>query len=442
MGEGEVDAPGHAVRSFVTQAWAHRTAFGAAVVGNVGAALGTLVGGRILTEVATPELFGEYKLALAGISLVTGIALRPVIQFGMRQFHDEHLEGRSGAFVAAFERRFVAYLVVLCAGLSCLGAASAFFSAEKELAATYMLSVAVLGTASTLELCRAWAVTANHQRRASWIGLLRAWCIPPACILGIFAFGQDVHAVLVATVIATLLIEVSQVRFRRQLRGAASADGRPLALLLPDLLRYAGPLSVVGVFNWGVHESDRVLLALLHGEAAVGIYSAAYGVVAAPFIVGLGALAQFAYPLLFRRLAGDAARGERRLLVSLIGFTAAAGAVGVTIVALFANELAVLALGPRFRDAAGSMIWIASGYAFYAIAGLFDLVAYGSKRTLDVLLANVIAALVNVGAAWLLIPSRGALGAAMATFYSLATYLFVMAARYGWVRFGAGTRAP
>lgn len=428
---------GEGVRGFVARAWAHRAALGAAVIGNVGAALGTLVGGRILTEVATPELFGEYKLALAGVSLVTGIALRPVIQFGMRQFHDEHREGRSGAFVAAFERRFAAYLVILCVGLLGASAVGAPWTGEKA-AVTCALAVLVLGTGSTLELCRAWAVTSNHQNRASWIGLLRAWCIPPVCILGIFACGQDVRAVLGATIITTVLIEVSQVRFRKLLREGASADDRRVAALLPDLLRYAGPLSVVGIFNWGVHESDRVLLAVLHGEAAVGIYSAAYGVVAAPFIVGLGALAQFAYPLLFRRLAGDAARGERRVLATLVGFTSAAGVVGVATVALFANELATLALGPRFREAAGSMIWIASGYALYAMGGLFDLVAYGNKRTLDILLANVIAALVNVGVAWLLIPTRGALGAAMATFYSLAAYLCVMAARYAWVRFSVG----
>ena len=50
--------------------------------------LGTAVGLRLLTEQLAPETLGRYKLALAGVSLVAGILVRPFIQYAMRAWHD------------------------------------------------------------------------------------------------------------------------------------------------------------------------------------------------------------------------------------------------------------------------------------------------------------------------------------------------------------------
>lgn len=397
------------------------------MLGNVGAALGALVGGRLLTEFATPELFGEYKLALAGISLVSGIAIRPVIQFGMRQFHDEDALGRAGSFVLGFDARVFQVLAAVGATMTLL----AFVPAQwlgMGIWSTWALAVLVGVLTSSLELTRAWAVTTNHQARAGWISAARSWGTPLLAALGTWVVGQDVRILLAATIAIPLAIELSQVPFRRRLYRLGSPANIDFRRMGTSFRSYASPLLVVGVFSWAVHESDRVLLSYLHSDAAVGLYSAAYGAVAAPFTIGLGALAQFAYPILFR--GSDGRHGSHRALQGLLLVAGGAGCLGVLIVSIFSEQLARFALGPEFRSASGLMVWIAVGYACYAMGTMFDLVAYERRTTVDILWANGFAAALNVLLNWLLIPSEGARGAAMATCFSLVLYLVVIAVRY------------
>jgi O-antigen/teichoic acid export membrane protein len=102
--------------------------------------------------------------------------------------------------------------------------------------------------------------------------------------------------------------------------------------------------------------------------------------------------------------------------------------IGVTCVWLFSAQIAYLALGGEFREGALPLFtWLSMAYGLQGIAMSFDMAAYGSNKTVNIMWAYLISALLNIGLNIWLIPIYATKGAAIATMFSMAAYLLVMA---------------
>ena len=221
---------------------------------------------RVLTEFLPPALFGRYKLALAGLSLVSGVLVRPFIQYAMRAYHDAAARGAGTAFLAHSRRRFGRY----AGGLGLAAAAGGYLSAS-----------------GGLDTAPAWA--------------------------------------------------------------------------------FAWPLMVAGSLAWLLHESDRFILGYFHGSAAVGLYAAAYGLVAAPFTTAAGAVAQVMYPVVF---AASARRpGSSVLPGPMLAGTLLLGVGGVLVVWWWGDRLAGVVLAEGYRAGASGLLPVESTTGAVAVGG-------------------------------------------------------------------------
>ena len=391
--------------------------------------LGTVAGVRLLTEYLPPETFGRYKLALAGVSLATGILIRPFIQYAMRAWHDAALSGELQRFRVLYGRSFGFYVGAVSLAAALAGAAAARggrWLAPAELAFT----AAVMALQAAVEYDRSLCVTRGRQRDAVLMGAATCWLIPIAIVVSVAA-GESLSLVLAAHACVLALVLLAR-RLRRQApagghgpapAGAAGAAGAGPAWA------FAWPLMIAGCLGWLLHESDRFILGYYHDSRAVGLYAAAYGLASAPFLAAAGAIAQFMYPFVF----GAGARGgampvSRRMLAA----TLLIGAAGAGLFWLAGDWIAYLVLAERYRHAAPELLaWIAAGYACLGVATCFDLAAHGAKRTAYVTLATGVAAVTNIWLGVLLVPVHGARGAALATGVALAVYLLCIAGLVG-----------
>ena len=405
--------------------------------------LGSVVGMRVLTEFLPPALFGRYKLALAGLSLVTGVLVRPFIQYAMRAYHDADACGAGAAFLAHSRRWFGRY----AGGLGLAAAAGGYLvSVGGRLSLPELAGVAaVLALQALVEYDRALFVTRGRQRAAETIGVGVQWLIPFAVAASVRA-GESLAVVLPAHAAALALIfSVRRWRERRTEHVLPQADDG--GFKTAPGWAFAWPLMVAGCLGWLLHESDRLILGYYHGSGSVGLYAAAYGLVATPFTVAAGAVAQLMTPLVF---AASSRRGaslavSRPMLAGML----AIGGGGVLAIWWSGDRLAGVVLAEAYRaGASGLLLWIAAGYACFGVSACFDLAAHGARRTTFLMVSCGVAAAVNVGLDLLLVPARGAEGAAVATAAALFCYLLCMAglvgvgARRGQAGTGGAARPP
>ncbi|MCY4599642.1 MAG: polysaccharide biosynthesis C-terminal domain-containing protein [Acidobacteria bacterium] len=386
---------------------------------------------RLLTEYLPPETFGGYKLALAGVSLIAGIGVRPFIQYAMRAYHDAAVSGGLHRFLTRSARSFGAYVAAL--GLAVAAAGWVLTRGGGGLGpAVPALLGAVLALQALVERDRALSVTRGRQGAAESVGVGLAWLIPVA-VAGSVLVGGSLSVVLAAHAGALgLLLLAPRLAHGRGTGGDRGAPGAADAVdatgAAGSAWTYAWPLVAAGCLSWLAHESDRFILGYYHGAGAVGLYAAAYGLASAPFTAAAGAAAQVMLPVAFAasaRAGGDAVPAAPR---SVFAGALLVGAGGVCVVWLAGDRIAGLLLAESYRAAAPDlMVWIALGYACFGAAMCLDLAAFGAKRTVFVMIASGAAAVTNVGLDLLLVPARGATGAAVATAAALCVYLLCMA---------------
>ena len=420
---------------------------GTVAVGRGLTALGGVVGVRILTEAIPPAAFGRYKLALAALSLVAAVLVRPFVQYAMRAYHAADAAGAAAAFLRnsrRWLRRYVGLLsVAAAAGGYLLAAGGQPRLSLAELAGV----VAILALQALVDFDRSLAVTRGRQRGAEVIGVAVQWSVPFA-VAAAARFDRSLWTILHAHAVALALI-VAVRRLRRPRSGSSAGSGAPAdshagvlatargsaapadahagVLTTARAWPFAWPLMVAGCLGWLLHESDRFILSHYHGDLQVGLYAAAYALVSAPFTIVAGIAAQVMYPSV---MAAGVRRGAASALPApMLAATLLVGVGGVSVVWWWGDHLAALLLAESYRAGVSDLlVWIALGYACLGVSYSFDLAAHGAAKTRYMMISSAVSAAANVGLNLLLVPAGGAEAAAIATAAALVLYMVCMAA--------------
>ncbi len=391
-------------------------------------AVGAFFGIRLMTEYLSPQVFGQYKLLLSLISLLTGLMARPFLQYVMRAYHDSSVEEGRLDFTNAARSIFVKYVAVL--GLAFSVVLTLWESSDRITAIDVLLISILFVVQALLEFERSCAITRNEQIAAGIMGTSRSWLVP----LGIVISSLYMESITFLLVANTLVLSVlygytlfwlSKKQSQLTYIGALVEKTR---LEISPAFKFGWPLVIVGLLSWIVHESDRFFLNYFLSDHAVGIYSAAYGLVASPFTMCVGMAAQLLYPIVFKAAGeGDTVK-EQFLLRAMLALSSAFCAIGVVFIWIFGPQIAQLALGVEYREEALDLfVWLAAGYGLLGVAMSFDLSAYGANKTKRIMFSYLLSALLNVSLNFHLIPLYGAKGAAVATMFALLFYLAAMA---------------
>lgn len=402
---------------------------GTVAVGRGLTALGGVVGVRILTEAIPPAAFGRYKLALAALSLVVAVLVRPFVQYAMRAYHLADAAGVAAAFLRnsrRWLRRYVCLLSVAAAAGGYLAAAGGQRLSLPELAGV----VAILALQALVDFDRSLAVTRGRQRDAEAIGVATRWAVPLA-VAALAGLDRSLWTILLAHAGALALIVA--VRRLRRPRSGSSAGSQTVPFDDAGVFStarawpFAWPLMVAGCLGWLLHESDRFILSHYHGDLQVGLYAAAYALVSAPFTIVAGTAVQVMYPSV---MAAGVRRGAASALpVPMLAATLVVGVAGVSVVWWWGDHLAALLLAESYRAGVTDLLaWIALGYACLGVSYSFDLAAHGAAKTRYMMISSAVSAAANVGLNLLLVPAGGAEAAAIATAAALVLYMVCMAA--------------
>lgn len=367
----------------------------------------------VFTRLLSAEEFGRYALAFSIMTLVH-VATFSWLEAAMARFWAAE---RGQALADHFTTLYRSAAVITALGL--LPAALLLWLAP---IATDLKSAIAAGLAGIPIRCFA-KLAQERYRAAGEVGRsatmdiaisLGGFMIGVGCALG----GLGAAAPLIGLGVAPLLILPFVLPGElRHARGGGHYRAR-----MSTYARYGYPIAAGLGLSLIMASTDRLLLEVFLGPAAVGAYHAGYSLASRTLdvlFIWLGAAGTPALIMAWERGSRQAFRTAAREQAStfiLIGLPAAVG------VALVARPLADFMIGEDLRAAAASVTpWIAvsallSGVTAYYLSQSFVL----GKRTDRLLLTLCIPAGANVVLNLLLVPTVGVMGAAIATSASFA----------------------
>ncbi len=230
---------------------------------------------------------------------------------------------------------------------------------------------------------------------------------------------QELAVVVYALVIAefiSLLISGCWVRLHFRLV-LSDVSFRSIA----PLFKKGWPLAVVFILSAIYFRIDLMMLEVMKGEKAVGMYSAAYRLIEFLSIIP-GTVTVAALPGLAGDYSTDIEAFRTSFYKTLTTLGVAGGAIGLLLY-LFSKEIVLLLYGPLFSDSVLSLTILSGVVFFLFVNACLSYVTIASNNDRSVALILVISTMLNVLLNLYLIPRYSHVGAAMSTLLSEVSML-------------------
>ena len=391
------------------------------VAAGQGIAIVARIGGlRLITDLVSPQVYGEVVLLLGLASLGSNMFCLPVLSALVRFYPDAARAGRVAALRALLRQLLVPRTLGIAALLAVGGVVWVGFGPGRASGVAFVGAAILL----VLDVARLFESTllnaARRQRAYSLWYAADAVSRPALAVAAILALGADALSVLIGYAAA---VACTNLAFRRaSVRGGpgeVAAPGTWLEETRRSMLRYAGPLVPLALLGWIISLSDRYILAGLTSPTQTGIYAAAYGLASTPFIMLDQLLALTLRPVYFDAVGQQDRRRERRTFLVWMAALAVSLLLGMALVVALAGPIVKLVLGEAYWSAAELVPWIAAAYAIQAVQHLFEHTILALQQTRRLLVVHAAGAVTAVSFYFVLIPRLGARGAALATLLSM-----------------------
>jgi O-antigen/teichoic acid export membrane protein len=343
-----------------------RLNFSWTLVGNVtyaGCQWGLLA---VLAKLGSPEVVGQYALALA---IVNPVFL--LVQLPLRSIQASDKRGAYGLGDYLGLRAVTTLLAILAA------ATCAWFSGFDGPSLRVMLALAGMRAFEGLsDVCYGHLQRNERMDRISQSMIVRG-AVNLAAIMSIFLIFRSLPAAICATFFTTAICvlcwdlpvlagTLAKGKLRiwealRALRGLWNFD----AAILKGLAACALPLGIVAALASLSTNIPRYFLEAHGGRREVGIF-AALGYVNAAACTVINALAQSAMPRIAATINARDGKSLTRLLLRLLTFAAALGCTAISAAVLVGRPVLHLLYGPEYAEHTGVFIWlITSGAITY-----------------------------------------------------------------------------
>jgi O-antigen/teichoic acid export membrane protein len=376
------------------------------------AALGQIIGVRLLTEALSPAVFGEVILIVGLSTLATSVLVNPTMQALLRYYP----EGAQSGNEAPVERAALQRIIRNSAIALPLSIPLGIFSVVAGwLSLTVLILLPILVAVDGMRMLRTTIMNASrqHHRYGVWqIG--EAWGRPVLAYGAIVWWGIQTEIVLGAYIVTSLVL-YGCMRY--------SIDAPSTAIpsrefneedLLQKFKDYGRPLIPLGLLGWISGMADRYMIGSMLSAQNVGMYAAAYGLASRPLLM-LSTIAETAIrPVYYSAIARKDWPASRLYLTRWFAVVFAGGITTCLLFALFHQQLVYLLLGPGFREASYLMPWIAAGYGILALYHISVRVCLAHDAPQAVTLTETAGAILAVAIGFILIRDYGLLGAAMA----------------------------
>lgn len=398
---------------FSGKSWARLFRDGSWVLaGQVLTVVAGLVGVRVLTELASPAVFGETALWLGVVTLARNFFVIPVSMFQVR-YHPEYKQrGRLDHFLdrtAVFTNR--GSIATTAAGTV------AYFGwvlvTGESIRPTLLIALLVMSRTDAYRTY--YQNILNAERRQQGLALwtaVEAWAVV-LCSAAALLFASTTEYYLIGTAAAwsaTLLV----FRPARTAGEGVPPVGDPAMSIRQELIAYGLPFVPLALFSWLLHFANRYVLGL-QGPEAVGLFTAAFTLASKPAVMASSLVATVARPILFDAESGGRKAYAARIFTLWFAGVLASGTLICLALYVLSPWIVRWFLAPEFRPGAPAVIlWVSIGYALYTLVNVVENRIMSFGRSVHLILPVMIGAVLVLVLNWAWIPAHGSLGAAWA----------------------------
>ena len=281
----------------------------------------------------------------------------------------------------------------------------------------------------TLALPTAWCTTVGalgdtYLRVRKWSGVYLAISLGKLLLnlsLNIFFIAQlrmGVAGLLLGNLISSLVSCGSLVTIMCASLGAARFSW----VTLRSLLRFGMPLIATALSGLLMHEADRLILRVYHGQEIVGIYSLAYKIGQA-----VNTLCLLPFSLIWDVVVYEIAHrpDAERVYVLTFKYCVLVLLLVLLAAAMAAGPLISLVAPDAYGPASALVPVVLLAFFFFSLHAHFRVPVLLAKRTVLLLPTHVGALVVNLALNFALVPSLGAHGAAWTSVVTYFTFSFV-----------------
>ena len=385
-----------------------------AISGQVLSVAGMVLGVRMITEYVSPNVFGTVSLLMGIVALGSGVFSAPVLQATLRMYPDMQRQSRLPLLMKEIRRLLVASNGLL---IAVGGAAALIYCLLSE--ADFVVPL-VLGGLVVLEAMRGLVVTVlSAENKIKAYALLTSgdvWARQTLAVLLVIVFGASVTSVIGGYLVGGLFLSVCCATIFRGMyrRSDVQCEPEQEKQLHREIVQFSRPLMAIALAAWVSGLGDRYIIGGLLGVDAAGIYAAVYALVSKPFLMISAAIELALRQSYYHAVSVRDDLSQARVMYTWIVSTLVASVLCLVVVVFWAEELAALLLGEKFRGGASLMPWIAGGYCLLALSNPFERRAYAYKKTVNVLKIQAGSAITSVAVATIGTYYYGLVGAAWA----------------------------
>ena len=386
-------------------------------LGQALAAVGALVGVRLLTEALSPTLYGQLALAMTLFTLAQQLLVGPFAG-AFTRFYTLALENNEVPSYLQSVFWLIAQFGLL---VLMLGAGTAFFlevSGQEEkvgLAIATALFTVLAGTNIFLDGIQ---TAARHRMVVAWHQSLSMWLRFLCAVFVISLFSASSQAAMAGYAISALIVLASQAYF---FKNSLSKDINLLTLIMgtmkgkwvDKIYIYASPSIMWGIFTWAQITSDRWALQVFSSTQEVGYYSALYQIGYYPIILLSTVVSQFISPILFHQVgeATDPARWRKaRRSIDWLVIASLAGTLTLFVFTLlFHEQIFGLLVSDEYRNVSIYLPWLTLAAGIFTMGQMASLLIMTTLNPKQLLPPKILTAVLGVslnflGAIWFGLP--------------------------------------
>ncbi len=369
----------------------------------------SLISAPIFTRIFIPAQYGAWSYINVMVAFMTGILLLGGDNAYTRYFFLCKSEEEKQTLTATW----LAFLAIwgsiaIAVILPFSGTLSAWMLGEDGYRAAWVIGL-VSSPLAMMNLSLAQALRNRFRAKAFMMfNLATAILTIGLAVVFVLIFNLGVAGALLGAAVASLVMIPLRLWVIRDLLS------RSFSLqFLKKLLIFGLPLVPMNIAFWLFSNSDRLMLARLASLDDVGIYSIA-GSMAAVIMLLQNAIGQSWLPHGIKIYEEDQALAAQVFSKLMITFLAASGFVITGFVAL-AQEVLFILVPPAYYAAFFVIPFLAAGFIFFTSAHVSFVAIMVKNKTVYIMIACWIIAVINIGLNYLLIPRFGIAGAGAAT---------------------------
>lgn len=389
--------------------------------GNLVSVAAGLVTIKVITAWVEAEHYGSASLLFGAVALLNGVLIGPLMNVHLRLHFDYEAEGRGAWYAEAFRALLHLAMAAIITIYVLFAAINAWLGSGLYLDYVFSVAALLVGQSYFAALSCHFEVR-RCQRQLAALNIAHRALQPLFLVALVWLSVSDVDAILLSQALSVCALAVVFFSNARSLfsRGQAlRSDGDWRALLRPVAsIGWSIPFSFAAM--WLVTTSDRYILQYLTSNVDVGKYAMNYGLWSMPFLFLNGWLEILSRPLLFAAAADANWAKVQAIVFRRLSFGAAASALGTVMLYFLSRPISDILLGANYWVHIELVMTIAVAHCFFVVGYSIVPIFWAAKRLNMVLVATIVAGMLNVTINFITIPEHGMLGAAFA---SLVSYL-------------------